>query len=282
MSFDAPTAPRRPEKESAPAEVHWPTRVTGIGLLICFGLVLASGVRGQPLPGPTGWAEALLLVLATVATLVGITRTQPATRVGIAAVLIAAIGSLAHGLGAATSIPFGPFSYGDSIGPRLFGVLAWPVPFLWLVVTLNARGVARMMLRPWRKTRRYGFWVIGVATVLTMLFQLGLDPLVSRVNGYWIWLPTKFAFTWHGMPWTNLLGWGLAALVGFAFATPFLVNQEARRPKRSPNYQPLITWVLALIWFGAVAARHQLWSALIACLLLAMVSSLFALRGARW
>jgi uncharacterized membrane protein len=277
MSSAPPTAPRRPEKDPAPAEVHLPSRVTGIGLLICFGLVLGTGVTGRALPGPTGWSEALLLVLATIATLVGITRTQPVTRVGIAAGLIAVIGSVAHGVGAATSIPFGPFSYGESIGP-----LAWPVPLLWLVVTLNARGVARMMLRPWRKTRRYGFGVIGVATLLTMLFQLGLDPWASQVSGYWIWLPTKFPFTWHGMPWTNLLGWGLAALVAFAFATPFLVHKEARRPKSAPHHQPLITWVLALTWFGVVAARHQLWSALIACLVLATVSSFFALRGARW
>ena len=35
----------------------------------------------------------------------------------------------------------------------------------------------------------------------------------TKVARYWFWLPTKCAFTWHGMPWTNTLGWALGLLV---------------------------------------------------------------------
>jgi len=70
-----------------------------------------------------------------------------------------------------------------------------------LVVTiLNSRGVARLILRPWRKTRRYGFWLIGLTAALALVFDLGLEPFATRVKSYWLWSPTKLGLSWYGAP----------------------------------------------------------------------------------
>ena len=77
------------------------------------------------------------------------------------------------------------------------------MPLIWVVVILNSRGVARLILRPWRKIRNYGFWLIGLTAALTMLFDLAFDPFASRVKHYWLWVPTKLPLTWQGAPGNN-------------------------------------------------------------------------------
>ena len=90
----------------------------------------------------------------------------------------------------------------------------------------NSRGVARLILRPWRKIRSYGFWLIGLTAALAVLFDLALDPFASRVKHYWLWQPTKFPVTWQGAPLVNFLGWAAVSLLILAFITPALINKN--------------------------------------------------------
>ncbi len=227
-------------------------------------------------------AEALLLVALVITTLLNLSRRLSGGKVLLGAAIAAVIGGGAHAISAATAIPFGPFTYTDAIGPTLFGSVAWAIPLLWIVIVFNARSVARMMLRPWRKTKTYGFWVIGIATLLVMLFDLALEPFAAKFARYWLWLPTKFASTWHGMPWINSFGWALTSLLIFAFATPFLINREPRTRKSQPEFPALAIWVGLLALFGIGAIWEGLWSAAILAIAVAIGSAVFAMRGARW
>lgn len=250
--------------------------------LVAFTLVLWQVISRQPLPGATGWAEALLVITTTLATLLALTRQLSGAKVLLAAALIGIVGGIVHAVGVSTAIPFGPFVYTDRIGPKIFDTVAWPLPALWIIILLNARGVARLILKPWRKLKHYGFWVIGVATVLVVLLDLALEPFATRVANFWMWQPTKLPYTWHGMPWINPLGWALTALLLFAFATPFLINKHSRSRKLPPDYHPLIVWDSLLILFGTGAAVNQLWSAVGLCAVTGIVTTIFAVRGARW
>jgi len=116
--------------------------------LASFALVLATLLTSIRLPGKTGWPEAVLVLTATLATLLSLARQLPGQNVLLAAAIIGGIGGILHGVGAATAIPFGPFTCTESAGPRIFGVLAWPLPALWIIALLNSRGVARLILRP--------------------------------------------------------------------------------------------------------------------------------------
>jgi uncharacterized membrane protein len=249
---------------------------------VSFLLVLATLLTPLRLPGKPGWPEAVLVIMTALATLASLTRQLPGQNVLLAGAIIGIVGGILHSVGAATAIPFGPFTYTNGAGPRIFGVLAWPIPALWIIAILNSRGVARLILRPWRKIRTYGFWLIGITTVLTVLFDATLEPFATRVKHFWIWQPTKFPFTWHGVPLVNFLGWLLTALLILAFATPALINKQPRQTKSRPDYHPFVLWLSALALFAVGAATHQLWTATAFCVLIGIAVTVFAIRGAKW
>jgi bisanhydrobacterioruberin hydratase len=263
-------------------------RLTRLGLQVASGLALACWLlalwqvcSGQPLPGKPGWPEALLLVTTAIATLLALARQLPGQNVLLAATIIGLVGSIAHTVCAQTALPFGPIQF-TAAGPMLFEALPLAMPLVWIIVVLNSRGVARLILRPWRKLRTYGFWLIGITTALTVLFNLALEPFATRVNHNWLWLPTKFPFTWHGMPLTNSLGWALTTLLILAFATPPLINKQLRSRKSTPDYHPLVAWLLLLGLFVAGAIAGQLWAAAGVAVAIGAVTTVFAMRGARW
>jgi uncharacterized membrane protein len=245
-------------------------------------LALAVQVRAPDLAGRTGWLEAALLLLATAGTIAALARQLPLQNVLLAAGAIALMGGAAHALGARLGIPFGPFLFGAEAGPQLFKLLPWSLPLIWVVVILNCRGVARLILRPWRKrkVRSYGFWLIGVTALLVMLFTLAFDPFATRAQHCWLWLPTKFPLTWLGAPLVNFFSWAAVAVLMLAFVTPALINKNPVR--RPPDYHPLAVWVGAVSGFGIVSAQHGLWPAAVLDGVMAALAAALAIRGGRW
>jgi uncharacterized membrane protein len=272
---------RRPSKTKRTADltpmIHW----------VLFGLFLAQFVLvwlrlwpGSGLFGLARWPEGLLLALATATTLVSLARELPGQNVLLASAIIAFIGSLVQTVGTLTAVPFGPYVYTESMGQQLFHPLPWSVPFLWIVMVMNSRGVARLILKPWRKVRTYGFWVIGVAISLVIMLDLGLEPFATKVKHFWLWLPTKSSLDWYSTPWVNFLGWAVTTLFILVFATPALINK--RSVKHPPDYHPLIVWLLMNVLFATAAITHQFWVAAGLVGGASVLVAFFALRGAEW
>jgi uncharacterized membrane protein len=258
--------------------VHWP--LTAL-VTVCFAAAFAMLWTSATLPDKPEWPNALLISLATASTVVALSRRLPLQNVLWAALIIAVIGGAAHALGEITDMPFGPFVFGPEAGPKLLKTLPWAVPLLWVFAILNSRGVARLILRPWRKTKTYGFWVIGITAALVMLYDFALDPFASRVNHYWLWTPTKFPVGWQGAPLVNFLGWTVVALLILAFVTPMLINKRPKG-KSSPDYHPLGLWLGALLLFAGAAALKGLWPVVAVDAGIGVVTAVFAIRGARW
>lgn len=275
---------RRPPAASNPMETlgRFAKWSTSLAALASYGLVLYALVGNTLKTGKPGWPEVLLIVTVTVATLVALARQLPAQNALLGAAIIAFIGSVSHSLGATTAMPFGPFNYTADAGPKLLNILAWPMPLIWVVAVLNSRGVARLILRPWRKLRAYGFWLIGLTVALTVLFDAGLEPFAAEVERYWLWQPTRLPLTWGSAPVTNFLGWFLTSLLIMAFVTPALIDKRPRPASRPPDYHPLGVWVLAMVLFATGAAWHQLWLPVAFCAVTSLVVVVFAVRGARW
>lgn len=250
--------------------------------LLAFTWVLWQVLSPGPMEQKNGWSAAAFLIVATLATVLTQAQQLPGRKVLLAAAIIGGVGGAMHWVGAATNLPFGPFTFGEHTGPQLFGKLTWAMPWFWIIAILNTRGVARLILKPWRKTKTYGFWVIGVTAMLVVLLAMALDPFATRVAHYWFWLPTKFPSTWFGMPWSNLLGWLLTTLLLLAFITPLLINRSSRSRKLPPDYHPLFMWWLLLILCGVGAGLERLWIAVGFCATVTIISTIFALRGARW
>jgi uncharacterized membrane protein len=233
-----------------------------------------------PLPAEGRWIEVWLLGATVLTTLVTLSRRLPLQNVLTAAVLIGGLGGILIAIGAASGVPFGPIVYGDALGEKVFTLVPWPMPLLWVVLVMNGRGVARLIMRPWRRTNYYGFWVIGLTCALAVIFALGFEPFAVKVKNYWIWLGSKSVLSWHTAPWVNFLGWFCGCLGILAFTIPWLINKQ---PVKQPmDYHPLVVWTLVNLWVLTGNAGHGLWGAASLTLLLNGVAITYAIRGARW
>ena len=268
----------------ATAFLGWGERIHHLLFASFVGVYIIAWLRVWLVPslfGNARWPEGFLIVLGTAVTLASITRHLPGQNVILASTIIAVIASGIQTMGALTGIPFGPFVYNyQAIGRELFPPLPWAIPLLWVFVILNARGVARLILRPWRKIRAYGFYVIGLSAVLVVLFDLGLEPFCTRIKGFWFWNPTKLPFTWYGAPVVNFLGWAMTSVLILAFATPSLIDKK--KVKHPPDYQPLVIWILFNLLLLTGVSAHQLWPAAAVILAGTILVIIFAIRGANW
>ena len=259
------------------AKIH---KVLFVLFLIQFVLVWLNLWTPFPGFGNARWPAGVLLVLAAATVLSSLARQLPAQNVMLASVIIVFIAGTVQTIGALTALPFGPYVYLPAIGQRLFEPLPWAVPIIWLVAILCARGVGRLMLRPWRKTRSYGFWLMGITTSLVVLFDFGLEPFATQVKQFWFWTPTRAGLYWYSAPWVNFVGWAATALVILAFTTPSLINKKP--VKHPPDYHSLVVWILVNAFFATAAMTHQLWAASAVVVVHCIAAATLAVRGARW
>ena len=248
--------------------------------LISIGFLIAQTFGFLKLPVSQGIFDAIVVVLAVASTLVSLAGQLPAQNVALAAVIVGILGGAVHVLGAFTGIPFGPINYFPECGLRLLGTAPWFMPLLWIVAILNARGVARLILRPWRKLRVYGYWLIGITTLLVLVFVLGFEPFATHARHYWFWSATKLPVDWYGTPLSDFLGWVVATLLILAFSTPALMK---KKPSRSyPEYHPLIAWTaIQLLFIGGAVSQHLTVAAIVIAIASIAVLPL-AIRGANW
>ena len=260
----------------------WSYWIFTVLLAAAFLLMLATLLLPSlHLPGNPQELEVTLLLLATATTIFALERQLPMQNVLLVLAVTSFIGGAAHTLGAISGIPFGQFTFTDELGPELFQRLPWAMPLIWVVAVLNSRGVARLILRPWRKTKTYGFWLIGLTVVLTVLFDLALDPFASRIKNYWIWTPVKFPLARQGAPPVNFLSWGIVTLLILAFVTPAFLNKQLSR-RSTQDFHPPCVWLGCILIFGTACGQNKSWSAVAADATIGIVTIIFAVRGARW
>lgn len=219
--------------------------------------------------------DGALLVLVALSTLAACTRQLPLQNVVLAAFGVAMIGGAASMIGARTGVPFGPVR--NLTTPQLFN-MPWTMPLIWIVVVLNARGVGRLALRPWRKIKTYGYWLIGITAMLATLFEFGLETF-SHVRHLWLWPNMRFA--WQMAPVSNFFSWFAITLLILAFVTPVLINKQLSK-HHSPDLHPLVIWIATFVVFTVAAAISKLWLAAGIDAAIGAVTVTFAIRGARW
>ena len=247
------------------------------------GLLALAFVGGFFHLKQAGGLDFVLIALAAAASIAALSKHLPLQNVLSAAAIAAVIGGVAHGLSSNpdVSLPFGPIVYSPDAGWKIFNFVPWIIPLLWVIAIFNARGVARLILRPWRKVKTYGFWLIGLAVILAVAFDAALEPFASHVKHFWIWQPTKISFTWHGATPLNFAGWLCASVLILMIATPSLIRKQPGNPN-TPDIHPLILWLGALVLFAAGSAEAGLYWAAGLDALIAGITAFFAIRGVRW
>lgn len=225
------------------------------------------------------WIEGLLPLAAATTTLLALARRLPTQNVFTAAAIIATLSTVVSAISAYSGVPFGPIFYTDRLGDSFVGRVPWTIPLLWVVLIINGRGVARLIMRPWRRTNYYGFWVIGFTCLLVVLFDLGFEPFAVHVKSYWAWL-TQLNISWYSTPLANFLAWFTLSLGIVIFSIPWLINKQ---PVKQPiDYQPLAVWLLINAWVLTGNIQHQHWVAVGISLGGNLAVVIYAVRGARW
>ncbi len=262
-----------PPPASPPKYLFW-------GLNALLGLAFIVEISA---PRFSGNFDAVTIVLAAAASMAGLRRQLPLQNVLPAALIAALIGGVAHGLSSNpdVSLPFGPSVFNPDAGEKFVHFVPWIIPLLWVIAIFNSRGVARLVLRPWRKVKNYGFWLIGLTALMAMVFDLALEPFAVHVKHFWRWLPTKIAITWEGTTLLNFIGWACVSLLIMMFASPLFIRKQPGN-SGTPDIHPLCIWLGALALFAAGAAGVHLWWAVGVDMAIAAVTTVFAVRGAKW
>jgi putative membrane protein len=112
-------------------------------------------------------------------------------------------------VGVHTGLPFGRYSYGDTLGPRLLGV-PLVVPCAWVMTAYPALVVARRLVR--RRPRARPLAVPVVAGWALASWDVFLDPQMVAA-GHWRWHDPSPALPGSpGIPLTNYAGWVVVAI----------------------------------------------------------------------
>jgi uncharacterized membrane protein len=230
--------------------------------------------------GAWQWIEGSLIVSAVFSTVLALGRRLPAQNVLMTVVVVSGLSTGIMTVATLTGVPLGPFTYTGNFGEKLFNVIPWPIPLLWLLVIINGRGVARLVMRPWRKTNFYGFWVIGLACAFAVILDLSLEPFAVYARGLWVWQASKTALSFYTAPWVNFLGWLIIPLAILSFSIPWLINKQP--VKQAIDYHPLIVWLLFNVLLTTGNAMQGRWPAVAIGVLGNAAISVYAIRGARW
>lgn len=217
-------------------------------------------------------------MVAALSLALGLARRLAVQNVVAVTLLAATLGTGIDLLNAHTSLPFGQRTLMDRAGPQTLGV-AWFQPFLWVTLAIAGRGVARLILRPWRKLRYYGLWVIATATALALSMAIVLEPFAASSRWWWR-LSRPGGWTWYGMPVTSALGWILTLLIIYGFTTPWFLNKQ---PVKQPtDWHPLLVWAVLALWLSVGNAQAGSWGAVLVGGVVGGVAAVLAVRGGRW
>lgn len=228
----------------------------GLSGILCLGttLLAVSGIHRGAL---IDWLEAVTCVIAGLAGCLVLFRRLPAQNAIGGGLVLLGLVALALTLSVRTGMPLGEVEYGDRMGLWLLGLVPAPLPFLWVALLLTSRETARVMLRPWRRERYYGYGLLGAASLLVALSAVSLEPFAVTVQDWWSW-PDHGSALWYGVPWTTFPVWLVVAAFMLLLATPWLVP---KRPIPTPVtlYSPAL-WTLLNIWFLAGNLSHGVWA----------------------
>ena len=125
-------------------------------------------------------------------------------RAAAALALVAAGGGLlVEAVGVRTGVPFGDYTYADTLGAQLFGV-PLVIPLAWAMMAYPALLAARALTDRW--VPLVGGW--GLAS-----WDVFLDPQMVEA-GHWTWSDVQLALPGSpGIPVSNYLGWLLVAVL---------------------------------------------------------------------
>lgn len=113
------------------------------------------------------------------------------------------MGGISEVIGVRYGFPFGDYSYTNLLGPKLLDTVPYLILVGWFTMAISGYGVANSL-------RNSSWYRIGVGAFLLTLWDLTLDPAMSRLSPFWVWHEQG---GYYGTPWINFFGWYVTSLV---------------------------------------------------------------------
>lgn len=224
--------------------------------LVAVGLAFA----GVSAPSYGAWFYALQIVVVFLTALAALARRLPWQNViacGLAVSLTVGMALAMAGSGSLgrMGLNAGGAATRSGCGIRDLGWSAWPAPLLWTAALLVARQTAKVLLQPWRRQRQYGWWLLGVATVLGWVAVAVSAPWAEHMLGWWSW--ADGGGVWAGMPaiWLGAVLAFVALLL--LLASAWLIPK--RPTGRAADFEPVWVWGGLVLWLACGDLRGGFW-----------------------
>lgn len=177
-------------------------------LHLAWALVAAAVLAQIAYPLVGGESRDLLTVvtvaLCCAAAVLHAALTRGARTAATLLIVTAGGGLLVEAVGTATGVPFGPYTYADSLGPRVLGV-PLAVPFAWTMMAWPAWLAAGRLVPRHRAGR------VALAGWALASWDFFLDPQMVAA-GHWSWSEPWPTLPWvETVPLTNYAGWIVVA-----------------------------------------------------------------------
>ena len=161
--------------------------------------------------------------------------------------ITAAITWVVESLSVKTGIPFGFFSYAETLGVKIGDVPLMILPayffngyLAWIMACLLVGTEQRLF------DRRQIIQVPFLAALLMVMWNLSFEPVMSTIEGHWQWQSGD----WHGVPLTNYAGWLLTSFLFFLAFSILLKKYGEKLDARRVNILPHNHWYLIPVMYA--------------------------------
>jgi len=194
---------------------HLPKHIILIGIIIILHTV---GVIGILIPATHNLTLSLTPINLLISLSILIYADSNSSASMIRALLLCfSIGFLVEMLGVQTGFPFGNYSYGSTLGPKVFGTP--------LIIGVNWFLLSYLFFQLYRNLKKPPLRVIAAATSM-MLMDFLIEPVAIEL-GYWGW-------TNASIPWQNYASWWVISLVMQVILHKFI------KPEANPVVKTLL------------------------------------------
>ena len=174
-------------------------------------------------------------------------------------------------LGTSTGLPFGPYSYTNQLGYKIFGLVPFNIPTSWFYMLYCSLAICGRLLQAKNDNLSRWWWALVAGFVLTA-WDVSMDPAMVA-SAHWLWhLPPLDGMPWwqnlligghfYGMPLTNWLGWLLTGII-VARVMLTIVPPTTWAAKVSPSNFPLVLYAVNAVLPLGICIGRGLWLAFV-------------------
>lgn len=173
----------------------------------------------------------LTLLITSAVVIVSLTK-EKNTKIIYWLIFFYAITFIIEVLGVKTELIFGSYSYGNTLGLKVFNV-PLIIGINWVLIILGAIGIAR------RLTKNIKL-IPFITAALAVAFDIILEPVAIKYN-YWTWANTS-------VPFQNYAAWFLISFLAAIVFVKFKINYETTVPQHYLFIQAV--FFISLLLFG--------------------------------